>query len=268
MLIACDTHVHCYQFEQLPQLLDHAVKNFNRWVPSADAHVLFFTDGFVDRTWLKLQDVIQGDMQSGAWAFTMSSQSGLIEAKRDGLTMFLAPARQVNAAGRLEMLLLGRDKELVDKQPANELIEKYADDYVLVSPWGVGKWLGKRGRVLVDLINHSKKPFALGDNGGRPFFWPVPHFSFIRALSKGKSGKLVKKILPILNGTDPLPVAGEISRVGSYGVVFHSQEELSLASILTSLKSADNGNIDDVKNFGKPLGFFQFGIARMRMLLR
>lgn len=264
MQIACDTHVHCYKFEQLPELLDHAMYNFNKHVPNAEAHVLFFTDGFVDRTWLKLQEMIEGDAQAGDWSFKMNSESGFIEARHDDVTVYLAPARQVNTAGRLEMLLLGCDQELEDKQPANELIEKYGEQYVLISPWGVGKWLGKRGRVLVDLINHSKKPFALGDNGGRPFFWPVPHFKFMQKLSKASEAGLIKRALPIINGSDPLPITGELSRIGAYGVSFKLSDQLSLNSVLNVLREPQQ----QATNFGSPLGLFQFGIARLKMILR
>jgi hypothetical protein len=262
MQVACDTHVHCYQFDSLPQLLDHAIDNFARLTPQAQTHILFFTDGFVDRTWLKLQDLIASSGQSGEWTMKLNKQSGFVEASKSDKLIYLAPARQVNTAGRLEMLLLGCDKELEDKQPANDLIDQYADDYVLISPWGVGKWLGKRGRVLIDLINYSSKPFFLGDNGGRPFFWPVPHFKFMNLLLKGKKTKWVKKALPVFNGSDPLPVSGEISRVGSYGVTFDFEDDLSLSNVLSFLKA---GN---VSNFGSPLSLFGFVVGRVKMILR
>ena len=175
MRIACDTHVHCYQFELLPELLDSAMANLDKYVPNADAKVLFFTDGFIDRTWLKLQELIQQDGSAGEWQFVFNQSLGLVEASKREQVVYLAPARQVNTAGRLEMLLLGCHEELEDKQAANDLIEQYGDQYVLISPWGVGKWLGKRGRVLVDIMNFAKKPFALGDNGGRPFFFGLFH---------------------------------------------------------------------------------------------
>jgi len=266
--IACDTHVHCYQFDQLPQLLNSAVKNMTRLVPEAQAKVLFFTDGFVDRTWLKLQDLILESAQAEDWQFANNEQSGFIEAKKnhENEILYLAPARQVNTAGKLEMLLLGCDQELNDKQPANELINTYGDQYALISPWGVGKWLGKRGRVLVDIINHSKKPFALGDNGGRPFFWPVPHFNFINKINSNKHDQSdggIRQAVPIINGSDPLPISGEINRVGTYGVKMEVSD-LSIKNVLEQLKEMPQS----VENFGKPMGIIAFAIARFKMLLR
>ena len=267
--IACDTHVHCYDFENLPLLLDSAVKNLRHFVSNADAQLLFFTDGYVDRTWLKLQELLKSTAKAGDWSFAYNDSTQFIEALKDDgeYKMLLAPARQVNTAGRLEMLLLGCDEELEDKQPANELIDKYGEKYVLVSPWGVGKWLGKRGRVLVDIINHSQKPFALGDNGGRPFFWPVPHFRFLRQFQSSKNGQNpLKRHLPILNGSDPLPIRGEISRTASYGVIFDLLEtkEISLKNILLAMKSDQT----QFENYGQLMGVFPFVLGRIKMLLR
>jgi len=278
MQIACDTHTHCYKFSELGQQLSFAETNFAKYVPNADAKVLFFTDGYVDRTWLKLNELIGGDSaQQGDWLFTLSKETELIEAVRgyDGAVIYIAPARQLNTAGKLEMILLGCAEEIGDKWPANQLIRIYGDKYVPLMPWGVGKWLGKRGRVLIDLINHSSKPFLLGDNGGRPFFWPVPHFRFMGAIKARKVGvdqvknnphKWVKNCLPILNGSDPLPVSGEICRTASYGIVFNltDDKELSLKNILLQLKEPEF----EFQNYGKLMGLFPFIIKRIKMLLR
>lgn len=262
--IACDTHVHCYQFELLPELLDSAMQNFSKYTPAADAKILFFTDGFIDRTWLKLQELIQTEAVAGPWNFSLNNDSGLVEAEKQGDILYLAPARQVNTAGRLEMLLLGCDHDLEDKQPANDLINEYGEKYVLVSPWGVGKWLGKRGKVLIDIMNHAKKPFALGDNGGRPFFWPVPHFNLLHKLRKGEGQTMLKQNLPIINGSDPLPVSGDYNRAGSYGVTFQSDQALTLKNVLESLKSTSS----ELANFGKPMGLIQFVQSRIKMAMR
>lgn len=264
LTVACDTHVHCYQFDLLPQLLDSAASNLDKYNSEADVKVLFFTDGFVDRTWLKLQELIAAKRQAGQWVFSMNQESGFVEASHGNTLLHLAPARQVNTAGRLEMLLLGCDQELEDKQPANDLINQFGDQYVLISPWGVGKWLGKRGRVLVDIINHAKKPFALGDNGGRPFFWPVPHFNMMEKLRLGHKQPLLTQTIPIINGSDPLPVSGDYARAGSYGVRLELDEALSLKGVLNSLKSTTN----NIVNFGKPMGLLQFVQCRIKMAVR
>jgi hypothetical protein len=74
--------------------------------------------------------------------------------------------------------------------------------------WGVGKWLGKRGRIVEEFINHPPVPhFLIGDNGNRPGFWPYPEL-LARAEQKG---------IGALAGSDPLPIASHVKRAGSYG---------------------------------------------------
>jgi hypothetical protein len=49
----------------------------------------------------------------------------------------------------------------------------------------------------------------VGDNGGRPAFWPTPR-PFTTAAGRG---------IRLLPGSDPLPLADEELRVGSYGAM-------------------------------------------------
>jgi hypothetical protein len=86
-----------------------------------------------------------------------------------------------------------------------------------VLPWGFGKWWGERGR-LVDAYLASARPgkIFLGDNGGRPIGLPAPR-QFARAARRG---------MLVLPGSDPLPRAGEIARIGRYGFVLRLELDL------------------------------------------
>ena len=76
-----------------------------------------------------------------------------------------------------------------------------------VLPWGVGKWLGGRGRMIRDTIQAaSASTIFLGDNGGRPWLWQVGQFD--EAKQRG---------IKVLPGTDPLPIPGEQRRIGTFG---------------------------------------------------
>ena len=63
---------------------------------------------------------------------------------------------------------------------------------------------------LIGQSGHVPHPaaFFLGDNGNRPFFWPLPAL-FARAASRG---------IRNLAGSDPLPFPGQENKVGSFGV--------------------------------------------------
>ena len=254
MYIACDTHVHCYQFDQIAELLDQAMSNFSRLTPKATHRVLFFTDGNIDKTWINLHALIKQGGVSADWQFVFNTHSGFVEAKKDGNVIYLAPARQINSAERLEFLLLGCDEDVQDGTPATEIIEKNASDYAVISPWGVGKWLGKRGKIMSDLIAKQTGWF-LGDNGGRPAVW-IGIKQCQQARQQG---------MAIFNGSDPLPIDGELQRVAAYGIYCETTlGEFCLKDLLNSLRKQPS----QWKNFGQALGIIPFIKGRVAMARR
>lgn len=254
MYIACDTHVHCYQFGQIAELLDQAIGNFSQYTPEATHRVLFFTDGNTDKTWANLHALIAKGGVSKGWQFVFNAETGFIEAEKAGETVYLAPARQINSAERLEFLLLGCDEDLQDGTPAAEIIEKNTGEYAVISPWGVGKWLGNRGKIMSDLIaNHSG--WFLGDNGGRPAAWV--------GIKQCKQAR--QKGMAIFNGSDPLPIAGELKRVAAYGV--HCETTLATFSVKELLNNLQKQS-SQWSNFGKALGVIPFIKGRVAMARR
>ena len=96
-----------------------------------------------------------------------------------------------------------------DGVPLEEVLRIVSEnDAIPVIPWGVGKWMGKRGAIIKKILNGPKVPMLfLGDNGNRPSFWPSPpHFKLAEIQG-----------IKILPGSDPLPFASEVSRPGSFG---------------------------------------------------
>jgi len=75
-------------------------------------------------------------------------------------------------------------------------------------PWGVGKWLGIRGK-LVEAVLGSMGLNALyvGDNGGRLDLTGLP----------ARLKDLQRRGFRMLPGTDPFPFGGDLRRVGSFG---------------------------------------------------
>lgn len=254
MLIHCDTHVHCYIFEELPKLLDEAQKNFCLQGES-DARVLFMTDGLVDRTWKKLLPVAKQGYSVGGWRLTYSSRSGFIRAARDAYEILIAPGRQINSVSKLEYLLLGCDLDIDNALDDREIVSRFAEKYMVISPWGVGKWLGGRGKILSKLIRESEGKLFLGDNGGRPRVWArVPQFS--------------QTTLPLINGSDPLPIPDELNRVASYGITLKLDgtnfidAELTLSNLLHALRT------ETIENYGAAMSLFRFIKGRVAMTYR
>lgn len=116
------------------------------------------------------------------------------------------------------MLALGTCQRFDEGKTTEELIREVVQARAIpVLPWGVGKWLGRRGRLIEDLIESPDSPrFFLGDNANRPAFWPRPSH-FRRAEEQG---------IRNLPGSDPLPFPNEVQRVGEFGVILDGPLDL------------------------------------------
>jgi hypothetical protein len=114
-------------------------------------------------------------------------------------------------AERLEVLALGCADTIPDGRPVQEVIRQVSGCGALaVIPWGLGKWWGRRGRLVRALLDAPDLPrFCLGDNGGRARVWRSPRL-FTVARRRGMS---------VLPGSDPLPLPSHVTRAGSYGFV-------------------------------------------------
>jgi hypothetical protein len=117
--------------------------------------------------------------------------------------------RQIVTAERLEVLALGMREKIADGGSLRDVMfaVKRAGA-ICVLPWGNGKWLGSRGRIVKKLISTARHgEFFLGDNSGRLRWGPQPK-EFGVGLQRG---------LYLLPGSDPLPFPSEFDKVGSYG---------------------------------------------------
>lgn len=128
-----------------------------------------------------------------------------------GRELLLVSGRQFVSAEGLEILAVGGRPEDPGPLPATRILTRLSQmELPAVLPWGAGKWIGERGRSLRALLDAAARPgVLLGDNAGRPFGWPRP--------SCFRGG------LPVLPGTDPLPIAAAARDVGRYGFVFNQQ---------------------------------------------
>lgn len=201
--------------------------------------------------------------RAGYDAFSLLAAE-LQSADRDALwydrgpkPILIVAGRQIITKERLEILGLATRAPIPDGLPAEEVLKRlHADDALAVLPWGVGKWLGHRGQIVKTLMaSAAPGRLFLGDNGGRPGWWPVPQFS---------------GILPILAGSDPLPLAHSADAIGRFGS--RIQASLDPSQPLTSLKRALRDPATRITSYGRlapSLRFFsdqarlRFGRHRM-----
>ena len=219
MAIAVDGHVHFYPEFSVPDFFQAAWKNFAKLQDThalgedADYAICLTEGGSHDMfsTLCEMADSGSGDIHStGVFKRTEEANSLIVE--QDGRRLYVFGGRQYVSQESIELLSLFSREAIPDKSmPLSELAQKVAvGDTIVVIPWGVGKWVGKRGEV-VKAFFEQKNDFTLfcGDSGNRPLFWPTPSLlSF--ATQKG---------IPLLSGSDPLPLASHCRRVGSSGTL-------------------------------------------------
>ena len=169
--------------------------------------------------------------------------------------LMLVAGRQIVTAEGLEVLALGTREQVADGLPLKSVLARLAAiDALTVLPWAVGKWLGRRGRIIDRCLSHAEPgSLFLGDNGGRPGWWPVPRFD---------SG------FKVLAGSDPLPIAGSAACVGRYGsrVACSLPERYPLRSLKRFLRQADT----PIERYGKlaSTARFLFDQGRLRLVRR
>ncbi|MGB7439423.1 MAG: hypothetical protein WA919_00010, partial [Coleofasciculaceae cyanobacterium] len=157
-----------------------------------------------------------------------------------GQGIFIIAGRQVITKEKLEVLALITDKFVEDGLSLETTIQSVISaGGIPVIPWGVGKWIGRRGKLLSKLLTENNFPtLFLGDNSGRPIFWLQPIY-FQQAKKQG---------LRVLPGTDPLPLASEASRPGSFG--FTIQGSLSREEPGKQLKQMLLDSTVSINNYG------------------
>lgn len=218
-LIIVDAHVHLYDCFDIELLLDSAFSNFQEEADQPKAGLPFSGVLFLAET--KTKDWFHHQCQqaitepfrggrAGRWSFQLTKEGlSLFARLSEQKELYIIAGRQIRTAENLEVLALGTIQNFEFGTPLEDLIQKISRSGAIpVIPWGVGKWLGRRGILVKDLLKNNNIPlFFLGDNGNRPLFWPKPRL-FKQAEESG---------LCVLPGSDPLPFPSEIKSVGRFG---------------------------------------------------
>jgi hypothetical protein len=266
-MIIVDSHVHFYSCFNESHFLESAYKNFSveaqRLGVGRFAGFLLLTEGNQENWFSTLHQGCDNfdsseSLSSNAWTFQPTKEKYCLKAKgSNGERLFLVSGRQIVTAEKLEVLALFTNRKFKNGIPLVELVKdlnRYGE--IVVIPWGTGKWLGKRGQFLKEfVVNQTGLNFFMGDNGGRPFFWPEPgHFKIAR-----------QKKIPILRGSDPLPLAAEAKRPGSFG--FSIPGTLSEETPAKDLKEILITQELDIENYGKFEGGVRFFLNQVLLRL-
>jgi len=219
-LITADSHVHIFECFDLTRFLDAAHANCK-----SEAHrkgkeddftgVILLTESWGVHWFRRLahyaekREPVQNS-SGNQWTFHHTDEScSLMAQSNGGSKLFIIAGRQIVTKENLEVSALLTEKIFPDGTPTRETLEAVRScDAIPVVPWAFGKWLGKRGKFLSDLLPSQKaKELFLGDNSNRPGFLPYP-------VQFQQAQKLGIRILP---GSDPFPFASEYWRACSAG---------------------------------------------------
>lgn len=212
--VIADVHVHLYDVSAAPALFDAAIANLRRAAESSVrierpsfALLLAETNG---QGWF--DDVYRTLPGIGEWQIERTAEDcSLLAMRSDGTRILLIAGQQVITREGIEVLVFGCRAAIAQRAALLETIAAgHSRDALVVLPWGAGKWMGKRGelvkRAFLQAAPHS---VFVGDNAGRPRLWPR-HSLLAQSAGRG---------IPVLSGSDPLPVGGDHCRVGSMGCV-------------------------------------------------
>ena len=214
-----DGHVHLHRPEDTKELLKQSSENFRRAAAatgqSADYGLLMLADprnvpGF---DWLRaLPDADPDGPAPEDWSVVGRPDETTLHVRKAGeMPLAILGGRQVISGENLEILVFPGQTVPRDGDRTQDILghAKSAGGIAILA-WGVGKWLGGRARIVRDALETAAPggSIAVGDNGGRPALWRR-----ISLLSEATSAGFVN-----IAGTDPLPLEGEIARVGSFGV--------------------------------------------------
>ena len=244
-MLALDCHVHLYQFGDLPKLLRAATANSQkncRHTKNATCNegeesilpTLILTETNSRDSYGRLSQTAATGKSIDGWRLRSGGDGLSVFAEHgDGAVVLLISGQQVVTAEGLEILAVACRPDIEDGQTlADSLSAIRRQNAFPVLPWGVGKWLGRRGRLLAALIAQAEPgDFALADTISRPVCWPESRFA--AASARG---------LVVLRGTDPLPIPGQVEKVGAFGsliaIAIAFDCERPAASLLAALANA------------------------------
>ncbi|MEL6497045.1 MAG: hypothetical protein AAF937_07625 [Planctomycetota bacterium] len=202
-----DGHVHLRSRFNVSEILSAAVENFDAIAArTADVHaVLLLAEAVGEESFARLA---AHDRPVGRWRFDESDERCVLDAERDdGRRLAIVNGRQWTCDNKLEVLTMGGDLRLRDGMPLEACIEAgLGEGALVVLPWGFGKWTGERRRRVIAAIDRFGSSLVIGDSAARP----------------GRSDAVLEHArgggLPVLPGTDPLPISPHRRRIGRYGL--------------------------------------------------
>lgn len=206
--VPVDAHVHFYHRDRVGPTLDAALGNFQALTGCRRGLVgaLLLTQTSGEQVFEQLEALESLD----GWMLRPAGREGeVLIAHKHGAEIAIVCGRQIRAEAGLEVLALGTTQQFQDGGSLADTVRAVrASGALAVLPWGFGKWLGRRGKLIEStLLAQGADHVFLGDNGGRMAGWAAPEL--IR--------RFEQQGFRVLPGTDPFPFGRDFNRVGTFG---------------------------------------------------
>lgn len=270
--VLADAHVHFHRCFMREPFFDAALANFrlgarDLGLPSRTPGLLLLAESRGERWFERFREEAEAVAEGGGrfdwenlprWSFLPSAEPGTLLVRRGRERLFLVAGRQIVVREGLEVLALATAEELPDGLPLADTLEWTRErGAVAVLPWGFGKWWFGRGRLLAEALRRlDPERTFLGDSACRPALAPDP-----RPFREARSRRI-----HVLPGTDPLPLADQVARPGSYGFVAEGFfDERRPAASLRRMLASRQGQPDA---FGRRTGLLDFARDQAAMQAR
>lgn len=215
-----DAHVHFYPCFPLSRFLEGAAANFptsgegagDRASSPPPTRVMVLLDGREGCPFHELRRRVGGLMTEDGLAYWFRHPStDDPEARPEPSDFLVVGGRQIPTEEGLEVLAIPSLDAFPHRRSLRDTTHQVLDSgAVPVLPWGLGKWwFRRRGIVLALLDSPLGGRILLGDNGNRPRDLPAS-----KILLEGE-----RQGIPVLPGSDPLPLKGHAGRAGSFGFI-------------------------------------------------
>jgi hypothetical protein len=257
-----DAHVHIHDCFDISDFLDHACENFRR---AADARetacefdaAILLTES-CGANWFETLRTSAGTGDQfpwNNWRIALNDEhESLTAISKAGQHLSIIAGRQIVTAEKLEILAPGYTTNIEDGLPIDDVIATVqAADALCILPWGFGKWTGKRGRIVAEILHKDLgSNFFIGDNAGRLALWPAP----------AEFGTAAEKNIRILPGSDPLPYKEQVSSVGRFGLLLERgiDTDRPFEDIRTALLDEENA-IHPFGSLERLLPFMKYQLA-------
>ena len=271
-MILVDTHVHIYDCYNIQKFMNYSLSNFKHNAKKIQGEnslsaFLLLAESKQYNWFPRLQAYAQHcdpqvKSELGNWEISLTANKGTLRAvNKNGEGFFIVAGRQIVTREHLELLALFTTEHFKDGEPMESVLENIlSKDAIPIIPWGVGKWIGKRGTFLKHFLTHATPSIIyLGDTGSRPSFWGTP-YPFKIADKNG---------IRVVAGSDPLPMVSDVCRPGSYGsIIFAKLNETTPSIHLKQLLRDSKTKITNYGELENPIRFFRRQVALRLKIVR